>query len=350
MHRQGPNWPLLNHASGQARALCQRMLNWDERMRPTAQQCLGHSWFKENGTAECGEVEEAAAEDLSASLSGSQPLLTSRAPPREVVQATGDYMGRSKLEKAILLQVGSQLDVAQMGRVYEAFAVADPGRDGTVMRGDFVGALVALGVDRSDAEAYVQCVDADENGRVEYAELVSGCISILYSELRGWLWQSFCLLDLDGNGVLSRDEIDAVVTRTASILYGFLATSSLTSSHRPSSASSQDVDYRSKTPVMKDEEFAQLLDEIEAETNSRTNRECVGTCAPPAAALVLDTRPSDGGLLSSLEPQHGRDLRETPRAPAPTPNAVGKAFASQSGGLTVDEELSHLLADIANGP
>merc|ERR1740121_682829 len=136
-------------------------------MRPTAQQCLGHSWFKENGVAEAGVAEEAPgagsagagvgaggaeevggeAEDPAMIAAASQPPLTSaRQPPSEaVVQALGDYMGRSKFEKAVLLQVASQLHLGQMGRLYEVFTDADKDKNGTVSRDELKAALLHLG-------------------------------------------------------------------------------------------------------------------------------------------------------------------------------------------------------------
>lgn len=363
MHRQGPNWSLLNHASSQARAICQRMLNWDERMRPTAQQCLGHAWFKENGVTEAGEVEEVVAEDPGAG----QPPLTARAPPSEaVVQAVGDYMGRSKFEKAILLQVASQLHTGQMGRVYEVFTAADKDNSGDLSREELINALSILGVDRGDAESYVQCIDSDSNGCIEYTELASGCIGLLYAELRGLLWQSFCILDVDGNGVLGKDEVLAVVTRAELIQHGFpgsepvnsvsevIATLDLDSNgqisfdelcrvflQRPTvGVTNQATEDRSRVHAMQDEEFAQLLDEIEADQQK-------GHVEPNGTAVDLDLTANLAAVSADAN-----DVNE------PASFGISDGQASETiaemhanvGRLSVDEELSHLLADIANGP
>merc|ERR1719478_1354059 len=46
--KQGPQWSMLGRCTAAARAICQRMLSVDDRMRPTATQCLGHAWFKDD--------------------------------------------------------------------------------------------------------------------------------------------------------------------------------------------------------------------------------------------------------------------------------------------------------------
>jgi len=458
MHRQGPNWSLLSHCSSQALAINKRMLNWDERMRPTAQQCLGHSWFKEPGVAEAGVAEEApSVEEAPApppevedpnSAAAAAPPLTARQPPSEaVVQALGDYMGRSKFEKAVLLQVASQLHLAQMGRLYEVFTAADSNKDGTVSKDEFKAALLHLGVEPGDAESYVACVDVDANGRVEYTELACGCIGLLYESLRSLLWQSFCVLDVDGNGVLSRDEVQAVVMRVELVQHGFPGNEPASSVAE--AISRMDVDHNGQisfdelckvfipkpvinsgqeavggagggagqtpasnrqTRAMRDEEFAQLLDEIEAGDGGDDAGASLG-CGAAAGGSGVGLPPpqtwAGGGGCDIGGDAAGGGSLVAPGAPGAqtVPGAIpGPAAAAGIGGggslgglcgtltsldltkelaavgadgscllaqapdggvanagtdpdtkgdgvqMTVDEELSHLLADIANGP
>mmetsp|Transcript_115000 Transcript_115000/g.330327 ORF Transcript_115000/g.330327 Transcript_115000/m.330327 type:complete len:652 (+) Transcript_115000:189-2144(+) len=403
MHRAGPNWSLLSHVSKGGRAICQRMLNWDERMRPTAQQCLGHSWFKDPGVTETSaeHAAEAAAEEAPA------PLQSARGPPSDaVVQAVGDFMGRSKFEKGILLQVASQLHIAQMTKVYEVFTAADKDKSGTLTTSELAQVLTSIGVEKGAAEEYASCADMDSNGRVEYTELASACIGLVYSELRGLLWQSCCILDVDGNGMLSPDEVRAVMMRTELVQHGFPGNAS--QSHIQEVIAGMDVDGNGQISfeelcrvflprpivgpssgqdpgtargtngqadqaaarkfVMKDEEFAQLLDEIEAAHHAthaavaqkdlqleRTESLDLGISVDFAAdepvmgvaeaAAVESSPPPAVGLA---DPRvvglcHGADVEEAwDDGPPPPPPPHG---------LSVDEELSHLLADIAaNGP
>lgn len=404
LHRQGPNWSLLSHVSKQARSISQRMLNWDERMRPTAQQCLGHAWLKDSpadaGAAEGSAEETDAPEDSPKASEPSQtPRPSARSRPSEaglgeIVQTLGDYVGRSRFEKAVLMQVASQCHLSQMRRIAEVFTSADRNCDGTVTREELVQALVLLGADGADAESYVACVDADGNGSIEYTELAAGCMGLLYESLRGLLWQGFCILDVDGNGVLSREEIESVLTRSELAQYGFPGGDPSESVQEALSRMDIDGDghvsfedlcrvfitrppvgaqeerkgppSRRATKPLHDEEFAQFLDQIEADHEAR-NSLSVGPCGanfggslqdgrfgvsahpggssggPPGRPLLAPATSFDGALLDGII---GDELCGLPSLPTagdlPRPRALEPANSRRS----VEEELSSLLADI----
>jgi len=216
LHRQGPNWALLSHCTGQARALCQRMLSCDERMRPTAQQCLGHAWCKDDA----GDSNETlGANDQVASDSGTGDQSTGKEPG--LGNALSVYSGRSKFEKTVLFQVASNLHTSQISHISDIFANLDGDKSGTISPPELVAALKDLGVQKSDAESYANCMDLDRNGRVEYTEFLTACIGLLYESLRGLLWSSFCVIDVDGNGVLRRDEVQTALKRAELLNHGF---------------------------------------------------------------------------------------------------------------------------------
>mmetsp|Transcript_68715 Transcript_68715/g.212447 ORF Transcript_68715/g.212447 Transcript_68715/m.212447 type:complete len:397 (-) Transcript_68715:15-1205(-) len=372
LHRQGPNWSLMAHASAQARAICQRMLSADERMRPTAQQCLGHTWFKAETEAAAEAAPEAA--DLAASDPAEAPQSDKGMMGRLRAELDA-YQGRSKFEKAVLLQVASQAHMSQVGRVAEVFQHLDSDKSGTVSVSEIVDALRELGSEQADAESYAACLDVDANGRVEYTEFCAACIGLLYESLRGLLWQSFCVIDVEGNGVLKREDILAVVSRAELVAHGFQEGDSAACNEwldrmevdesgnvsfdelcrhllpsRPALPSPRNLNSdgepgwslgatASSQPVqaLRDEEFAQLLDEIEADHGkvsriaSRDNHSNTGR--PPGEAEETDRGQTITPVAQLLSP--------TPEQP-PNP--------SSTNSINVDEELSHLLADIANGP
>mmetsp|Transcript_32642 Transcript_32642/g.83222 ORF Transcript_32642/g.83222 Transcript_32642/m.83222 type:complete len:652 (+) Transcript_32642:114-2069(+) len=393
LHRIGPKWPLLAHTTNQARALCQRMLSCDERMRPTAQQCLGHSWFKEeNGpenspgeAVESSDIDRAAATD--ASCSGAATLDLQAADPDDKMfedrleSALDDYTGRSKFEKMVTLQVASHLHTSQVGRVADLFQAADRDSSGTVAREELLATLKELGVDAGDAESYVACVDLDGNGRVEYVELLSGCIGLLYESLRGLLWQTFCILDVDGNGVLGREEIQAVVTRAELVQHGFPGTEQpdlvkealdrmdvdsngqisfdelcrhFLPPRPPISTRDASVAARqgrsatkSAMPALQDEEFAQLLDEIEADHGARASPN--GSRSPMPSSSEAGPGFSQGAPAGEVATIMVASSAEQPTLVTELEPAV--ALQPPGGAeMSVDEELSSLLADIANGP
>jgi len=373
LHRQGPNWSLVGHASAQARAICQRMLNCDERMRPTAQQCLIHACFKaeaEAATEAPTEAADMASGDSSEAVRGDAEMMG-----RLRAELDG-YQGRSKVEKAVLLQVASQAHMSQIGHVADVFQQFDSDKNGSLQQAELVAALKELGVETADAESYATCLDVDGNGRVEYTEFCAACIGLLYESLRGLLWQSFCVIDVDGNGVLKREEILAVVSRAELVAHGFregadscglsewldgmevdesghisfdelcrhlLPSRPALPSPRNMAGSDEGWPPGAAGPAavqaVRDEEFAQLLDEIEADhakvgsrNLSRENLSKSGRSRGEAADI-------DRGQL----------ITPVAQMLSPTPEPVNTTSVSPNN-LSVDEELSHLLADIANGP
>jgi len=435
LHRQGPQWALLNHISTQARALNQRMLSCDERMRPTAQQCLGHSWFKDDGPVEPAEVaaEAAAAAaacaagtpsstagslseaPLSPAVAASSMAGVSAVPPLGAVPEVGErlvfHQGRSKFEKVVMLQVASQLHTAQVGRVGEVFSLADPERNGHISAPELLTALRNLGVEPGDAESYVLCLDVDANGHVEYAEFAAGCIGLLCESLRGLLWQSFCILDVEGNGVLGRDEVHAVVTRAELHKHGFPGNGLSNvdevigrmdvDSHGqisfdelcrhflpprpplPEPRTARHTELRSQitaselgisapgemptdpmavgatsergsqaSPIrpmatLRDEDFAQLLDEIEADHSESPKVSGRPAFAGVEEEPLLDPRGEPAAAnASDLCPPSLPGMSLLGAHPEAGP--VGDADPEKH--LTMDEELSRMLADIANGP
>mmetsp|Transcript_113565 Transcript_113565/g.355161 ORF Transcript_113565/g.355161 Transcript_113565/m.355161 type:complete len:656 (+) Transcript_113565:110-2077(+) len=383
LHRQGPNWSLIAHSSSQARAICQRMLSCDERMRPTAQQCLGHAWFKAEAEAEVAEMAAGDAEEPATS-----PEMMER-----LGRTLDAYKGSSKFEKVVLLQVASQLHTGQIGRVAEVFARADGDKSGTLSGPELVAALKDLGVENSDAESYLACLDSDSDGQVEYTEFVAACIGLLYESLRGLLWQSFCIIDVDGNGVLRREEIQAVVTRAELVAHGFPGNAPSSSVEevldrmdidnngqisfdelcrhflppRPALASGPRASVSgaggdggdgwppraaNAPPVqaLRDEEFAQLLDEIEADHAKAASSEAPERKPSREHPVRAAGRVASGSGGSVVD----RGAVITPVAAllahSPEPSFTVAASSGAPAGMTVDEELSHLLADIANGP
>jgi len=365
---------LLGRTSTQARALCQRMLSADERMRPTAQQCLGHSWFKEDGMGECGDP---LLEDSVGAGPKQLPAPVICHPIREKIdEALKGYKARSNFEKVILLQVASQLHTSQLNKVSEIFKKVDRRRYGIISVAELVSSLRQLGVEEGDAESYAACVDTDDNGNVEYLELAAGCIKLLYESLRGLLWQSFCVIDVVGEGVLNREGVRAVVTRTELVQHGFFPSTGTDSCSsgveealdrmnadmnglisfdevcrrilpmRPSLPSPRSSKHLIKAAApetnrlwnaapMQDDEFAQLLDEID----------------PVHAELGADKLEKERILHVSQNPADAdtnnvrKDLAQTSKENIKDTKGVSKSSPTCAGGLsTGEDDLIQMLA------
>lgn len=382
LHKQGPNWPLINGRSSQARALCQRMLSCDERMRPTAEQCLTHSWIKAGPDAEALVEQPSEAQEIGApDMEDAAPTLA--APCAQV--ATRPPYDRCRYEKAVLSQATAQLHTSKIVDVNDVFSRFDGDKTGMLAPSELAAALRELGVEPVDAESYVSCLDNDAEGRVDYTDLLTACIDLLYEKLRGLLWQSFCVVDTDGSGVLGREDIRSVVARPELAPHGFGGGVDLGEvldhidgnqagevsfdelcGHllparpippcrpRASSMAAEQLGWQPpggtdasqpvqgpREPALRDEEFAQLLDEIEADHAK----------APSPTRRLHRGADGDG----SQSPQRScfavspvADLLLAPVSEEPLPGRVQPhADGVEGQNITVEEELSNLLADIA---
>eukprot|EP00927_Polykrikos_kofoidii_P063301 TRINITY_DN5810_c0_g2_i1.p1 TRINITY_DN5810_c0_g2~~TRINITY_DN5810_c0_g2_i1.p1 ORF type:complete len:674 (-),score=96.25 TRINITY_DN5810_c0_g2_i1:149-2170(-) len=393
LHKQGPNWSLLSRTTSAARALCQRMLCPDDRMRPTAQQCLSHVWFKgdcaSQQVAEPEEKQPSTKQGVADGCASDTVLREKTVAASKIDAALRDYQGRSKFEKAVLLQISSQLHMSQIGRISDVFESIDTDRSGCASIPELTTALLSLGVEPNDAEAFARCLDVDSNERVEYMEFASGCLGLVYGSLRSLLWQGFCVLDTEGTGVLSRADIEAVVVRGDLLERGFFGGGSspmvdevlaqldadcngnisfeeLCRVFLPPPSSLPSLEKKSGDPtgchndilaefpvvvvspkvrtppvMLRDEEFNMLLDEIEAATTDQV-----------AAMACSEAATRDGSIFSSRGDSLTRDLSALSFLPAPSPPLTENANPSPSHDrdllLEGDEELNKMLDDIAN--
>jgi len=289
-----------------------------------------------------------------------------------------------RYEKVVLSQATAELHTSKIGDVNDVFSRFDGDKTGMLAPSELAVALRELGVERVDAESYTSCLDHDAEGRVDYTDLLAACIDLLYEKLRGLLWQSFCVVDIDGSGVLGREDVRSVVTRPELAPHGFGGgvdlrevldhingnqagevsfdelcghllparpippcgprAPSMSAEEQgwqpPVAAAAKSTDGRR---ALRDEEFAQLLDEIEADT---------AKAPTPTRRLHRD---ADGDDSPATDPRSCfavSPVADLMLAPASDERMQGRVHSCSDGvaggeNMTVEEELTHLLADIA---
>lgn len=192
----GPNWNLMRHCSADAIDLVKKMMAIDERIRPTAKECLEHKWF-------VGSFRNAARDSK-------KPLLS-----EDQIKALIRYNAKTSFEKAVLMKIATHSKVSELGRVNQIFYALDSDSKGYLDKGQCAQALVTLGMPKDLADQTARSLDADGNNKIEYTELVAGLLSISGDHIDNMLWTVFTSLDTDNNGLLDIHEIKDLMNQGA---------------------------------------------------------------------------------------------------------------------------------------
>jgi len=188
LHQRGPNWRMLSHCTAEARDLCQMMLRVDESLRPGASDCLNHSWF-------------------TASLEGKVVM------GDEHIRALKNYSKKNDLEKAVMLQVASQMNASSLGKLNLIFDKVDLDHSGSLDKNEFFNAMRELGVDKKIAREAFNAMDLDGDETIGYTEFLAGTLSLFQEEFEQMLWQAFISLDENRDGELSVTEVTKILSR-----------------------------------------------------------------------------------------------------------------------------------------
>jgi serine/threonine protein kinase len=191
----GPNWSLLQHCSSEGIDLVKKMMTIDERLRPTARECLLHPWFRTS---------------FRISQMDKKPLLSS-----DQVKSLIRYNTRTSFEKAVLMKIATSSKVSELSRVNKIFYALDFESRGFLDRAQCAQAFQQLGMPKEIAEQTARSLDVDGNNRIEYTELVAGLINFSDDHIDNMLWTVFTSLDRDGNGYLDIGEIKRLLNQGA---------------------------------------------------------------------------------------------------------------------------------------
>ncbi|CAE6926914.1 CPK4 [Symbiodinium sp. CCMP2592] len=191
--RRGPDLARLR-CSAVADDLVKELLTFDEPSRPHLMAVLTHRWLQESREREqvlgAGQVDS---------------LL--------------QFHRTNALAQAVLLDMASQLPLAQLRELTQLFESMDKDGNGMLDRGELTEALMKAGLEPEPArQAAVRLLD-DGGGSVEFsrfvAALVPSCRELLTAKL---LRSSFDRLDENGDGFVSRAELQRLLERAGSRL------------------------------------------------------------------------------------------------------------------------------------
>jgi len=193
LHKRGPDWSLVK-SSAEGRSLCQAMLTYDSRKRPSMADCLNSSWFAAR-TSEMKIISAAQFEQLKS------------------------FCDQNALKRTMLLQIASRLPMRKAGKIVELFETFDLDGDASLNPEEMRLVFAQMGItDEKTVAKLFATLDVDNDGILSFSEFSAGLLVLFKDILDDRLRDSFGRHDRDGDGYLTRDEAKEFLAGSSSIL------------------------------------------------------------------------------------------------------------------------------------
>lgn len=176
--------------SNEAKNLIRKMLTYNPKERISALEALNDSWIQKNAPQNILNV--------------------------KVLQNLSSFHAKNKLKQAILSFIATQV-VTQQDKddLQKAFKALDKDSDGKLTRDELIEGYLKLYNNRTLAEEEVDKiivqVDHNMSGNIDFTEFITASLTKekLLSKTR--IEQAFKMFDLDGNGFISKSEIETIM-------------------------------------------------------------------------------------------------------------------------------------------
>lgn len=177
-----------NDISDDAKDLIRNLIRMDAKQRFSAGQALNNEWVKMQAPR---AVESQLREALCSRL----------------------HKFRNGLEKAALRIVAGQLNEEQIRDLNALFDELDENGDGKVSAEELSQGLARAGFDMSSREAkqMVEYAEATSSGALNYSEFLAAAMNRKKVLTQDVLWTAFNVFDKNGDGVISKPELKAVL-------------------------------------------------------------------------------------------------------------------------------------------
>jgi len=163
------------------------------RSRVTAEAALDHPWFRLNAP------EHTRPEPLSI----------------DILSKFRRFQGLSKLKKIALTVIAHHLDDVDVEGLRDVFMQLDSNRDGVLTSDEIRDGLKQSGVKRSsDIDVILNDLDASGKGSIDYTEFLAVCLHQTHYIQEEACRSAFRVFDIDGNGLISQNELKQVFRQT----------------------------------------------------------------------------------------------------------------------------------------
>lgn len=182
---------------GPVQDLMQKLLDCEERRRHSAREAIYHMWTQKY-------VEHFA-----------QPITVRQVEHMKI------FCHANKLKKVALHVIARSLTGAEVADLKRRFEAMDPTNNGYVVYGDLKNAIEAFSnKDASwretaavpdDVHDLLSSLDVNGDREISYSEFVAATMNQRFYTTPNTCWSAFSAFDADGNGSISREEIQLIL-------------------------------------------------------------------------------------------------------------------------------------------
>ncbi|CAJ1404819.1 unnamed protein product [Effrenium voratum] len=188
LHRLGPDWRKVK-TSTLSRKMCQEMLTYSDRERPSMVQCLQHKWF-------------AAQEDALGAVDVEQ------------LKPLQDFAQETAMRRAVIMEVASKLPIERAERIAKVFEKLDENQDGGISLEEMQHMFNNMGLkDKALQSKAFQALDINGDGVLSFSEFAAGVLTVFHDLLEERFLELFRRYDLDCDGMLSRAELEGFLQK-----------------------------------------------------------------------------------------------------------------------------------------
>eukprot|EP00429_Kryptoperidinium_foliaceum_P077152 CAMPEP_0176208148 /NCGR_PEP_ID=MMETSP0121_2-20121125/12972_1 /TAXON_ID=160619 /ORGANISM="Kryptoperidinium foliaceum, Strain CCMP 1326" /LENGTH=484 /DNA_ID=CAMNT_0017547127 /DNA_START=16 /DNA_END=1470 /DNA_ORIENTATION=+ len=185
---RSPHW---DKSSRSVKDVITQMLTYEPSRRPDAGTVLEHTWFASTRASalEGGTIIDA---DLASKLRA--------------------FREGSRMRKIALTIIATQLGNQDLKLLKNTFEEMDANNDGTLTAREIKAGMLAHKVEvPDDLDVLIQRLDTDGSGGIDYSEFIAATMTRAQYMREDVLWGAFRTFDVDGNGVITQEEVIEVL-------------------------------------------------------------------------------------------------------------------------------------------
>jgi len=136
-------------------------------------------------------------------------------------QSLKNFTNAQRLKKVALSVIASQLSEEEINELAEQFTKLDVNGDGVLTFEEMEAGLKGVdGKSRDEILRVIDTIDTDRNGTINYTEFVAAAMERSIYLRQDRLIDTFKLLDKDGNGKITAEELKEVLGNDPSFKHG----------------------------------------------------------------------------------------------------------------------------------